>query len=252
MRIISWNVNGIRAVMRKGFLDWFGVAGADVVCLQEIKASMDKIPADLFNLPGWHSYFNPAQKPGYAGTAVFSKIKPLKAEQGIGFSRIDKEGRAQILRFKDFTLFNFYMINGGGKEQNMVDKLTSYDFVIDFLKKRKEKNILIAGDFNVAHKEIDLARPKENKNNHGFTLPEREKIDHILELGFVDSFRYFYPNKTGAYTWWTHFANARARNLGWRIDYLFASRALAPRLKDAHIWPKVMGSDHCPAGLDIS
>ncbi len=252
MKIISWNVNGIRAVCKKGFLDWLKKADADIVCLQEIKAKEEQVPEELVNLPGYFSYFNSAEKPGYAGTAVFTKVKPLEVEKGTGFERFDKEGRVLRLKFKNFELFNFYMINGGGREHNMNDKLESYDFVLDYFKKTKIRPSLLVGDFNIAHQEIDLARPEENKKNHGFTLPERKKIDQLLQAGFVDSFRKFYPNKKQAYTWWTHFANARARNLGWRIDYMFASRPLAGKLKEAFILPKVMGSDHCPVGIVLS
>ncbi len=265
MKIISWNINGIRAVYGKGFLDWFRVQDADVVCLQEIKAKEEQVPEELLNLPGYYKYFNPADKPGYAGTAVFCKEKPISVEQGTGFSRFDQEGRVQILKFKKFTLINFYMINGGGSEatakKNMADKLASYDHIFDNWKelnsfhKRVEGvellPMVLVGDFNIAHREIDLARPKENAKKHGFTPAEREKIDKLLTLGFVDSFRHLHPDKKDAYTWWTHWANARVRNIGWRIDYCFVSKDLVPKLNKAFIQPQTLGSDHCPVGIDI-
>lgn len=260
MKIISWNVNGIRAVYRKGFLQWFKEVNADVVCLQEIKAETDKIPQDLVNLPGYFTYFNPAEKPGYAGVAVFCKEKPLQVEQGIGFKRFDKEGRALCLKFgttknsPGFTLFNFYIPFGGREKENLDYKLQVYNYLLNCrgltsTKKVEVRPLLLVGDFNVAHKEIDLARPKENKDNIMFTKEEREQIDRLIEIGFIDTFRKFYPKKAGAYTWWTHFANARERNLGWRIDYCFASQALSGKLKDGFILHKVMGSDHCPVGV---
>ncbi|NQU82477.1 MAG: exodeoxyribonuclease III [Parcubacteria group bacterium] len=260
MRIISWNVNGIRAVYKKGFLDWFRKADTDIVCLQEIKAKPEQVPVDLQNIPGYFSYFNSATRPGYSGTAVFTKKKPISVEQGIGLKRFDEEGRVLKLKFPKFTLFNFYIPNGGRNEKDMESKLDSYEYLLDYLKQveaRPRPELgeggprILVGDFNVAHQEIDLARPRENKKNTGFTLPERKKIDELIKIGFIDSFREFYPNKTGAYTWWSHFANARARNIGWRIDYCFVSKNLKSKLKKAFILPKVMGSDHCPIGIDI-
>ncbi len=261
MKIISWNINGIRAVCGKGFLDWFKREDADVVCLQEIKAKEEQVSSELLNLTGYYKYFNPAEKLGYAGTAVFCKEKPISVEQGIGFDRFDQEGRVQILKFKKFVLVNFYMINGGGSEatakKNMADKLASYDYLLGLPLLSCDKGSpsilpsILVGDFNIAHKEIDLARPKENVKKHGFTVGEREKIDKLLELGFVDSLRHLHPNEKGAYTWWTHWANARARNIGWRIDYCFVSKDLLPKLNKAFIQPKTLGSDHCPVGVDI-
>lgn len=247
MKILSWNVNGLRSVHQKGFLDWFYKEKADIVCLQEIKASLDKIPSDFKNLKDYFSYFNPGSRTGHSGVALFCKAKPLKIEMGIGIDRFDKEGRVIRADFKGFSLFNFYMVNGGRKKENMKYKLSSYQYILEHLRPKKT---ILAGDFNIAHKEIDLARPKENKNNTGFTLPERKKIDKLVSLGFVDAFRK--SNKQGGnYTWWTNFAKARQRNLGWRIDYFFCSSDLSSKLKKAFIDPKVMGSDHCPAGIDM-
>ncbi len=248
MKIISWNVNGLRAVCKKGFLEWFRKIDADIICLQEIKAKEDQVPVELLELNGYFSYFNPAQRPGYAGTAVFTKEKPLAVEKTIGFKRIDEEGRMLRLKFKNFELFNFYIINGMSKEQNMIDKLASYDFICKELSSLPQ---ILLGDFNVAHKEIDLARPEQNKNTHGFTLPEREKIDKLLEAGFTDTLREF-NKESGNYTWWSYYRDSRKRNVGWRIDYCFVSKALTLKLKDAFILPQVTGSDHCPIGIDIN
>jgi len=251
MKIISWNVNGIRAVCQKGFLPWFKKEKADIVCLQEIKAKAHQVPPELLNLKGYFKFFNPAEKLGYSGTAVFSKQEPLEAGEKIGLKRFDKEGRVLWLRFAKFTLFNLYIPFGGRGKENLSYKLKVYDYLLDYLKKHSKEKMLLVGDFNIAHKEIDLARPKENKNNIMFTKEERERIDKLIELGFADSFRKFHPKETGHYTWWIYFANARDRNIGWRIDYCFASKALSGRLKSAFILPKVMGSDHCPVGVDI-
>jgi len=248
MRIISWNINGIRAVYKKGFLDWFYKENADIVCLQEIKAKEEQVPVNLQKINGYFSYFNPAVRPGYSGTAVFTKQKPISVEQGIGLDRFDEEGRVLKLKFPKFTLLNFYIPHGGRDKKNMKYKLDSYEYLFKYLKKGEK--LILVGDFNIAHKEIDLARPKENKKNTGFTSEEREKIDKLIGIGFIDSFREF--NKKGDnYTWWSHFANARARNLGWRIDYCFVSKNLKSKLKKSFILPKVMGSDHCPIAIEF-
>jgi len=247
MKILSWNINGLRAVHKKGFLKWFYKQKPDIVCLQEIKASLDKIPSDFKNLKGYFSYFNPGSRPGYSGVALFCKEKPLKVEMSIGLERFDKQGRVIRADFKKFSLFNFYMVNGGRKKEHMKYKLSSYQYILDHLRPKKT---ILTGDFNIAHKEIDLARPKQNKNNTGFTAPERRKIDQLISLGFIDAFRKF-NKKPGNYTWWTNFANARQRNLGWRIDYFFCSSDLSSKLKKAFISSKVMGSDHCPVGIDM-
>jgi exodeoxyribonuclease-3 len=227
------------------------------LCLQEIKAKVGQVPnvlLDWVGHNGYLSYLNPSSlKAGHSGTAVFTRLKPLSVGQAIGLDRFDKEGRVLRLDFDKFTLFNFYMTHGDRTQKHMAFKLAAFDWIRkelgSFLKGNRVPLILV-GDFNVAHKEIDLARPKDNQKNTGFTLPERAKIDKLLELGFVDSFRKFHK-QGGHYTWWSNFRNARARNIGWRIDYCFVSQVLAGKLKSAFILPQVFGSDHCPLGIDI-
>lgn len=250
MKIISWNVNGIRAVCKKGFLNWFCKENADIVCLQEIKAKESQVPVELQNINGYFSYFNSAERPGYSGTAVFTKQKPISVEYKIELKRFDEEGRVIKLKFPKFILFNFYIPHGSRDKKYMDYKLETYEYLFEYLKKFKNEKIILTGDFNIAHKEIDLAQPKQNEKNTGFTKEEREKIDKLVGLGFVDSFRKF--NKKGNnYTWWAHFANARSRNIGWRIDYCFVSDNLQSKLKKSSISPKVMGSDHCPISVEI-
>jgi len=264
MKIVSWNINGIRAVIKKGFLDWLKKEQPDILCLQEIKAKVGQVPnvlLDWVGHNGYLSYLNPSSlKDGHSGTAIFTKLKPLSVGQEVGLKRFDQEGRVLRLDFDKFTLFNFYMTHGDRTQKHMAFKLAAFDYLVDYFKKwdrgRPSPNWtgsapVLVGDFNVAHKEIDLARPKDNQKNTGFTMPEREKIDKLLKLGFVDSFRKFHK-QGGNYTWWSNFANARARNIGWRIDYCFVSQVLAGKLKDAFILPDVFGSDHCPLGIDIS
>lgn len=243
MKIVSWNINGLRSIHKKGFLDWLHKEKADIVCLQEIKVREKDIPEELKNIKGYHSFFNPAVRPGYAGTAVFCKEKPSLVSRGVGFERFDKEGRVIKLKFKDFTLFNFYMVNGG---IDLSYKLRSYDFIIKELE--TERTVLV-GDFNIAHKEIDLARPKENKNHLGFTEVERDKISNLIEKGYIDSFREF-NKEEGNYTWWAYYRNCRQRNIGWRIDYAFITKDI--KLKSVFIEKEVIGSDHAPIGIDIT
>lgn len=250
MKIISWNVNGIRAVNKKGFYDWFKKTKPDILCLQEIKAEVEKIPPELLKINGYYSYFNPAEKKGYSGLAVYSKQEPLEVDNKLGFSRFDSEGRFLNLKFKNFSLINLYMPQGGRAKENLDYKLEVYDFLLSYLKQLKDQKIIIAGDFNIASTELDLARPKENKNNTMFTPEEREKIEKLSKLGFVDSFRKIHPNLR-KYSWWPYFYNARERNLGWRIDYIFISKKLVLNVKKANIETAIKGSDHCPVSLDI-
>ena len=249
MKIISWNINGIRAVYKKNFLKWLMATNADIVCLQEIRAQKEQIPSDLLELKDYYFYFNQAVKKGYAGVAVYTKQKPLKVEYKLGLKRFDQEGRILKLEYSDFTLINLYFPHGGRQKENLNYKLEVYRYLFNYLKRIKDKNVILVGDFNIAHQEIDLARPKQNQNNIMFTPEERKQIDKIINSGFVDTFRKF--NKEGKnYTWWPYFVNARERNLGWRIDYIFVSKRLVPKPRDAFILSKVMGSDHCPIGID--
>jgi len=250
MKILSWNVNGLRSVYKKGFLDWIGESKADVVCLQEIKAQIEVLPPDLLCPKDYHSFFNPAFKKGYSGVAIFTKEKPQSSELKIGIERFDQEGRFLKLEYSDFVLINFYLPHGGRQKENLPYKIEVYNYLLSYLKKEKEKNLILIGDFNIAHQEIDLTRPRQNKNNIMFTVEERKQIDNIIELGFVDSFRKF-NKETGNYTWWPYFANARERNLGWRIDYAFVSKNFTPKLKTAFILSGIKGSDHCPIGIEL-
>ncbi len=261
MKIVSWNVNGIRSLYRKDE-HWLDKINADIVSLQEIKTQQEQqLSFVSLNPPDYHSYFNPAVKKGYAGTAVYTKQKALTVKQKIGLKRFDFEGRILQLEFPDFVLINLYLPHGCRDKSNLSYKLEVYRQLLKHLAEipakgwstsgRKNQNIILTGDFNIAHQEIDLARPKQNTNNTMFTPEERKQINNLLELGFVDTFRKF--QKRGEhYTWWPYLANARQRNLGWRIDYIFVSKALAPKVKDAFILTAVMGSDHCPVGIDVT
>lgn len=250
MKILSWNVNGLRALHKKGFLDWLKKSRAEIICLQEIKAQEEQLPFDLTHPKNYYSYFNSATKKGYSGVAVYSKEKPRKIEFNLGFKRFDQEGRFLKLEFPDFTLINLYLPQGGRKKENYSYKLKVYERLIKYLRKVKNKKIILIGDFNVAHQEIDLARPKDNQKNTMFTPRERKQITRIIKLGFTDSFRKFNQGK-GHYTWWAYIRNCRKRNIGWRIDYAFTSKSLTPKLKKSFILPETKGSDHCPIGIEI-
>ncbi len=248
MKILSWNVNGIRAIFGKDFLSIMRELDPDILCLQEIKAKESQIPPLLFEQKDYQLIVNSAQRPGYSGTAIFTKKKPLQVKKRIGLERFDEEGRMIRLNFNQFSLLNFYMPNGGRDKSDIGYKLDSFDFLFDYIK--NEENILLCGDFNIAHKAKDLARPEGNKNNTGFTPPERQKITRLLELGFKDTFRLF-EEKGGHYSFWAYFANAREKDIGWRIDYFFASEDLAENVEDAYILDDIMGSDHCPVGVKL-
>ena len=253
MRIVTWNVNGIRAILDKGFLDWFAKAKADVVCLQEIKATHDKVPDVLRTMKGWNAFFLPAKKPGYSGTALFSREKPDEVWEGLGDARFDDEGRVLGARFGKLHVISAYFPNSqeGGKRLDL-----KVDFCADMTKKlsglaKKKQEVVLSGDFNIAHERIDLARPDDNGENPGFFPRERQAMSEFLAAGFVDIFRERNPKKEGLYTWWSYRTAARERNVGWRIDYTCITPGLRSRVKDAWIEAQVMGSDHCPVGLDI-
>jgi exodeoxyribonuclease-3 len=250
MKIISWNVNGLRSIYKKDFLGWLEETRADLVCLQEIKVQEKQLPLDLIKPKNYYSYFNSAQRKGYSGVAVYSEKKPLEVKKELGMERFDKEGRMLKLKYPDFILINLYMPHGGRLKEHLDYKLKTYACLFENLRKIKHRKVIIIGDFNIAHKDIDLARPKQNRNNIMFTPKEREQIDKLLNLGFIDTFRKFHKRREN-YTWWPYFAKARQRNLGWRIDYAFISKRLTPKLKNAFILPKVTGSDHCPIGIEI-
>lgn len=250
MKVLSWNVNGLRSVYKKGFLKWFEAVNADIVCFQEIKIQKKQLTTELLKPGDYHSFFNFAKKSGYAGVAVYSKKKPLSVKYPLKIRRFNNEGRVLELEYPGLTLINLYMPHGGRKKENLIYKLRVYGRLVGYLKKIKNRKVILIGDFNIAHKEIDLARPKENKDNIMFTAEERKQIDRIIGLGFIDSFRVFHK-ESGQYTWLSYFRNAREKNLGWRIDYVFVSQLLKSQLKKAYILKETKGSDHCPMGVEL-
>ncbi len=249
MKMISWNVNGLRACMNKGFNQFFEETDADIFCLQETKLQEGQID---FKPDGYFCYWNYAKKKGYSGTAVFTKKKPLKVTYGMGLEEHDDEGRLITLEFDSFYFATVYVPNSK-RELERLDYRMKWedDFRSYILTLNKSKPVVFCGDLNVAHKEIDLKNPKTNHNNAGFTDNEREKLGALLESGFTDTFRYFYPDTTGAYSWWSYMFRAREKNAGWRIDYFISSKELEDKLKNAKIHSDIFGSDHCPIELDI-
>ncbi len=252
IRILSWNVNGLRAVLKKGFLEWFTKEQPDILCLQETKAQEDQLPDEIKNVDGYHSYFSSAVKKGYSGVAIYTKEKPKNVKKGFGIERFDSEGRILIAEYKNFVLFNIYYPNGKAREERLKYKMDFYDAFLDYVNKlkKKGKNIIICGDVNTAHKEIDLARPKENEKISGFLPEERAWMDKFIAHGYLDTFRMF-NQEPNNYTWWDQLTRARERNVGWRIDYFFINEKMKNKIKDAFIMPEVMGSDHCPIGIEI-
>ena len=247
MKLISWNVNGLRACMGKGFADFFRKADADIFCIQESKLQAGQIALEL---PGYHQYWNYAEKKGYSGTAVFSRREPLGVSYGIGQEEHDREGRVITLEFADFYLVTVYTPNSQDGLARLDYRMEWEDAFLSYLKGLEvKKPVVFCGDLNVAHQEIDLKNPKTNRKNAGFTDEERAKFSRLLENGFIDTFRYFYPDLEGAYSWWSYRFHAREKNAGWRIDYFLVSSALKDRLEDALIYKDVYGSDHCPVGL---
>ena len=257
MKIISWNVNGLRANVKKGGFDWLLNSGADIFCLQETKAHPDQLPAGVRQPSGYHTYFDHSKaKSGYSGVAVYTKIKPEKVEYGLGIEELDQEGRFLGLFFRNFTLFNVYFPNGGSGPERLAFKLRYYDAFLKYIEKIRnspvgEPNIIFCGDVNTAHQEIDLARPKENENNTGFLPIERKWLDEVEKKNYIDTFRYFHPNKKGAYTYWDMKTFARNRNVGWRIDYFFVTKEFLPKVNKSEILENVFGSDHCPIFLEV-
>lgn len=249
MKLISWNVNGIRACLQKGFMDFFQEIDADIFCLQETKLQAGQVELDL---PGYHQYWNYAEKKGYSGTALFTKQEPIAVTYGIGVEEHDKEGRVITAEFADYYVVTVYTPNSQRELTRLAYRMEWEQAFLDYIKGLDEKKpVIFCGDLNVAHKEIDLKNPKTNHKNAGFTDEERERFGIVLENGFVDSFRHFYPDLEGAYSWWSYMGGARAKNVGWRIDYFVVSERLKERLKDAKIHSAIMGSDHCPVELDL-
>lgn len=254
MKIVSWNVNGLRAVYKKGFLDWLYESNADIVGLQETKAEAEQLPEDVRNPVGYHGYFTHSKgRKGYSGVALYSKTKPDKVEYGMGIPRFDDEGRIIIGHYGDLVVLNVYFPNGGGGPERLKYKLEFYDAFLSYIEglRKKGKKIIFCGDINTAHEEIDLARPKANEENTGFLPEERAWIDELIYSGYVDTFRHFYPGKVGAYSYWDMKTGARERNVGWRIDYFFVASELLPKLKAAGIASNVYGSDHCPVWVEL-
>ena len=253
MRLISWNVNGIRAVHKKGFLEWFESEQPDVLCLQETKAHESQLPTALRQVEGYGAWFSTPERKGYSGVGLYTRHEPRSVSFGLGVERFDSEGRTVVADFDDFVLLGIYFPNGKRSAERLRYKMEFYDAFLDYVGNLRQdgRNVVVCGDVNTAHKEIDLARPKENEKISGFLPKERAWMDIFLEQGYVDTFRRF-NQEPGNYSWWDQMTRARDRNVGWRIDYFFTDADFAPRLTDAFILPNVMGSDHCPVGIEIA
>lgn len=250
MKIVSWNVNGIRACVKKGFLEYFQQVNADIFCLQETKLQAGQIE---LHLEGYEQYWNYAVKKGYSGTAVFTKKKPLSVRYGVGDMSEEAEGRILTLEYEQFYLVNVYTPNAKRDLTRLPYRLEWEDEMRTYLQQLNQiKPVIMCGDLNVAHEDIDLKNPKTNRGNSGFTVEERGKMTTLLKEGFTDTFRYFYPDTEGAYTWWSYMSKVRERNIGWRIDYFIASNRLENRLQDSYIHPQILGSDHCPIILEVA
>ena len=249
MKLISWNVNGLRACMQKGFMEYFNEMDADVFCLQETKMQPDQLELEL---PGYYQYWNSAEKKGYSGTALFTKKEPISVTYGIGVEEHDHEGRVITAEFEEYYVVTVYVPNAQRELTRLDYRMQWEEAFLAYIKGLEEKKpVIYCGDLNVAHQEIDLKNPKTNRNNAGFTDQERACFTKVLESGFIDTFRYFYPDVTGVYSWWSYMFQARAKNAGWRIDYFVVSESLKDRLKDAKIHTTVLGSDHCPVELEL-
>ena len=249
MKLISWNVNGIRACLKKGFEDFFNEINADIFCIQETKCQEGQVDLEF---EGYKSYWNSAEKKGYSGTAIFTKKKPLSVSYGIGIEEHDKEGRVITLEFEKFYMVDIYTPNSKRELERLDYRMIWEDKIRDYLLElNKTKPVIMCGDLNVAHEEIDLKNPKTNRRNAGFTDEERNKMTQLLNAGFTDTFRYLYPDTENAYSWWSYMGRAREKNIGWRIDYFIISKDINKKIKEAKIYPEVYGSDHCPVGLEI-
>ena len=249
MKLVSWNVNGLRACVRKGFLDYFKEIDADIFCVQEIKLQEGQIDLEL---DGYEAYWNYAEKKGYAGTAIFTKKTPLSAQYGIGDDDHHSEGRIITLEFENFYIVNVYSVNAQRNLARLSKRLKWEDQLFDYIQRLNEhKPVILCGDLNVAHQPIDLRNDKSNVGNSGFTMEEREKMTRLLDAGFIDTLRYFHPDTEGLYTWWSYMKTVRERNIGWRIDYFIVSERLRDKLQSSETEPHVLGSDHCPIKLEI-
>ena len=249
MKLISWNVNGIRACINKGFKDFFNEIDSDIFCIQETKCQKDQIDLEFER---YTSYWNSAEKKGYSGTAIFTKQKPISVTYGIGIEEHDKEGRVITLEFEKFYMINIYTPNSKRELERLEYRQIWEDEIRKYMLKLNEnKPVIMCGDLNVAHKEIDLKNPKTNRHNAGFTDEERNKMTELLDAGFVDTFRVLYPEKENAYSWWSYMGHAREKNVGWRIDYFIVSKSIENCIKEAKIHSEIFGSDHCPVELEI-
>lgn len=252
MKIFTWNVNGIRSVFKTTFHDWLATNDPDIVCLQETKADFKELPEEFSKIDGYYAYFNSSSlKKGHSGTAVYTKIKPFLVETKLGIERFDDEGRCIKLTFKDFILFNFYIPNGGRNQHDMQYKLGVYKKLFPIFQSLADNNVIFAGDFNIAHTELDLYYPKQNQNNTMFTPEERKQITKLLSLGYIDTFRHTYPEKK-AYTWWPYMNGLRERDIGWRIDYFFVTKSFESLINDVFTQREILGSDHGPYGLILN
>lgn len=252
MRILSWNVNGIRAAQRKGFVDWFSREAPDVLCIQETKASPEQLAPELTAVEGYHTYFSTSERKGYSGVATYTRVPPQGVTFGFGIEKFDLEGRVLQMDYGKFLMFNIYFPNGKSSAERLAYKMEFYDAFLEYVDQLRDtgKHIIVCGDVNTAHKEIDIARPKANEKISGFLPEERAWMDRWVSHGYVDTFRMF-NQEPGQYTWWDARGGARERNVGWRIDYFFVDEGLKDKVKSAFILPHVMGSDHCPIGVEI-
>jgi len=253
MKLISWNVNGVRAVVKKGFLDWLDQAQPDILCLQETKAHVDQLAAEILTDHGYHTYWHSGERRGYSGVATFCKEEPLYVQEGLGIERYDAEGRVLVTEHENFLLYNIYFPNGQKDDERLQYKLDFYDDLLPIINEQvgSGNNVVVTGDWNTAHHPIDLARPKQNVNTSGFMPIEREKLDMYVENGWIDTFRLFHQEGE-RYSWWTYRFGARERNVGWRIDYFFVNEGFIENIADADIHDEIMGSDHCPVSLELS
>ena len=253
MKLISWNVNGVRAVVKKGFLDWLEQTHPDILCLQETKAHVDQLTSEILTDHGYHTYWQSGKKRGYSSVATFCKEEPLYVQEGLGIERYDAEGRVLLTEHENFLLYNIYFPNGQKDDERLQYKLDFYNDLLPIINEQVESgnNVVVTGDWNTAHHPIDLARPKQNVNTSGFMPIEREKLDMYVENGWIDTFRLFHPEGE-RYSWWTYRFGARERNVGWRIDYFFVNEGFMDNVEDADIHDEIMGSDHCPVSLELS
>lgn len=253
IRLISWNINGIRAGVKKGLWQWMKKNGSDIYCFQETKAKAEQVPSTIEMPIDYFTYWNSAEKAGYSGVATFTKLKPIEIINGLNNEYLDKEGRVVTTKFKEFTLLNVYFPNGKKDVSRLNFKMEFYEYFLEYINKLRKngEKIMFCGDINTAHQEIDLARPKENEKISGFLKIERDWMDKLEANGYIDTFRVFHKGEADQYSWWSQISGARKRNVGWRIDYFFVSEELKDKVSDAFIMPEVEGSDHCPVGIEM-